>query len=61
MNHFTNLSTIAIAANLAIALSIICADETKTLELDAETPQLRNEWLVNFQLLLRHRASTRLG
>merc|ERR1711879_1094893 len=44
-------------ANLKIALSIICSDESKTLELDAETPELRNEWLINFQLLLRQNAN----
>lgn len=49
-----------VAANLAVALSIITSDESKTLELDAETPDLRNEWLAHFQLLIRQNADNRL-
>lgn len=43
-----------------LAISVICSDESKTLNLDAESPQLRETWFYALEKVLKARAYARL-
>jgi len=44
-----------------LSLSIICSDENKTMELEAESQDMRDRWLDNFDQAIRLRTMKRLG